>query len=114
MSRQFSLFHILLIVVSLGLITTACTPQHPAPAGSGEDWAHYLGHTSSSQYSTLDQIAKDNVAQLEIAWTHVTGDSAQYQANNLVIDGIVYTPTPGHKLSALDGATRRTSLDIRS
>ncbi|MFK7844900.1 MAG: PQQ-binding-like beta-propeller repeat protein [Rhodothermales bacterium] len=103
MTQKLSFLFTPLIV--LGLSTTACTPQHPAPAGSGADWAHYLGHTSSSQYSSLDQINKENVAQLEVAWTHVTGDSSQYQANNLVVDGVVYTPTPGHLLTALDGAT---------
>ena len=109
MTQQRSSLFGLLLIVLLGLSTTACTPpQHPTPVGSGADWSQYLGHTSSSQYSSLDQITKGNVTQLEVAWEHVTGDSAQYQANNLVIDGVVYTPTPGHKLTALNGATGET------
>ncbi|MEM8485423.1 MAG: pyrroloquinoline quinone-dependent dehydrogenase [Bacteroidota bacterium] len=95
----------IITLVLLAVTIAGCTPQHPTPIGAGADWAEYLGHNSSSQYSSLDQITKTNVARLEVAWEHITGDSAQYQANNLVIDGVVYTPTPGHLLTALNGAT---------
>ena len=105
MDQQHSRLPNLLLTLTLGLCLAACSPQHPSPEGSGADWAHYLGHTSSSQYSSLDQITKENVTRLEVAWTYETGDSAEYQANNLVVDGVVYTPSPGHKLLAIDGAS---------
>lgn len=91
-----------LVLVSLTVLS-ACTD---APdVGAGADWAHYLGHPSSSQYSTLDQINTQNVTQLEVAWVYETGDSAMYQANNLIVDGVLYTPTPTRKVTALDAAT---------
>ena len=67
------------------------------------DWIHYLGSPSSSQYSELNQINAKNVDQLEVAWTHVTGDSAMFQTNNLIVDGIVYSITPNSRIIALDG-----------
>lgn len=73
--------------------------------GAGENWAYYLGGPNSSQYSSLTQINKNNISQLEIAWMHDTEDSAMYQANNLVVDGIVYTPTPERRVHALNGVT---------
>ena len=88
----------------IGILCSACTPADP-PAGAGEDWAHYLGHPSSNQYSTLDQIDRTNVDQLEIAWTYVTGDSAMYQTNNLIVDGVLYTATPERWVAALNAAT---------
>ena len=84
---------------------SACSKLSTNPAGAGSDWAHYLGDPTSNQYSNLDQINKENVNQLEIAWTYDTGDSAMYQSNNLVVDGRVYTPTPHSRVMALDGAT---------
>ncbi len=89
----------------LGILLQSCgKPSHEAE-GAGADWAHYLGHPTSNQYSTLDQINRDNVGKLEVAWTYVTGDRAMYQANNLVVDGILYTVTPNSRVIALDGAS---------
>ncbi len=68
------------------------------------NWAAYLGSTSSDQFSNLDQIDRDNVHRLKEAWRFDTGDSAMYQANNLVVDGIVYSPTPRRRVVALDGS----------
>ena len=70
---------------------------------AGNDWATYLGHPSSNQFSKLDQINKENVTQLELAWTYQTGDSANYQTNNLIVDGLLYTATPHSRVVALDG-----------
>ncbi|GJM30363.1 MAG: hypothetical protein DHS20C17_29980 [Cyclobacteriaceae bacterium] len=89
---------ILCTVLALGSCETS------KPEGAGADWAYYLGHPTSNQYSTLDQIHKGNAAQLEVAWTYNTGDSANYQVNNLIIDGVLYTATPHSRVIALDGA----------
>lgn len=89
-----------------GLFLTACQSNPtPIPEGAGADWAHYLGHPTSNQYSTLDQINTDNVKNLRVAWMYDTGDSANYQVNNLIIDGRLYTATPHSRVMALDGAT---------
>ncbi|WP_339925235.1 PQQ-binding-like beta-propeller repeat protein [uncultured Cyclobacterium sp.] len=90
-------------ISSLFLYLTACTQNKPE--GAGDDWPTYLGHPTSNQYSTLDQINTANVSQLELAWTYQTGDSANYQTNNLIVDGWLYTATPHSRIVALDGAT---------
>ena len=69
------------------------------------DWPEYLGGKERSLYSPLAQIHRENVGQLEVAWTYDTGDKGEYQANNLVVDGVLYTPSPSRKLIALDAAT---------
>ena len=69
------------------------------------DWPVYLGGKERNLYSSLKQINRDNVAKLEVAWTFETGDKAEYQANNLIVDGVLYTPTPSRKVVALDAAT---------
>ena len=74
-------------------------------AEENADWPVYLGGKERNLYSTLEQINRDNVAKLEVAWAFETGDKAEYQANNLIVDGLLYTPTPSRKVVALDAAT---------
>ncbi|HIN13046.1 MAG TPA: hypothetical protein EYM72_02050, partial [Gammaproteobacteria bacterium] len=40
---------------------------------SESDWMHYGGHEGGGRYSDLTQINKDNVHNLEVAWTFKTG-----------------------------------------
>ncbi|MCB0667291.1 MAG: PQQ-binding-like beta-propeller repeat protein, partial [Saprospiraceae bacterium] len=69
------------------------------------NWTHYLGDPHSSQYSPLDQINTENVDQLEVAWTYVTGDSAMYQTNNLIADGRLFSVTPDSRVICLGAAS---------
>src|SRR5687768_6231579 len=69
------------------------------------DWPVYLGGKERNLYSSLQQINRDNVSKLEVAWTYETGDKGEYQANNLIVDGVLYTPSPSRKVIALDAAT---------
>ena len=74
------------------------------------EWRVYGGDPASSQYSSLDQIDKNNVTQLEVAWTYHTGDhnqegSSQIQFNPIIVDGVLYGASPKLKLFALDAAT---------
>ena len=106
-TRSNSLFSpCTLLLLSLGVCLSITACEKPSlEVGAGADWAHYLGHPTSNQYSTLDQINRDNVNQLQVAWTFDTGDSANYQVNNLIIDGHLYTATPHSRVLSLDAAT---------
>ncbi len=71
------------------------------------DWPEYLGGKTRSLFSSLDQINKENVGRLEPAWTFDTGVTGEYQANNLIVDGVLYTPSPSRQVIALDAAAGR-------
>ncbi len=83
--------------------------------GAGRDWASYLGDKGTTHYSTLDEITTQNVARLEVAWTYDTNDPTpagaaggrEFQTNNLIVDGVLYTASPARHLIALDAATGR-------
>ncbi len=84
----------------------ACTPIEK----NADNWDIYLGDKTSSQYSSLDQIDIENVAQLKVAWTYSSNDKddndrSQIQCNPLVVDGILYGTSPQHKLFALRADT---------
>ena len=68
-------------------------------------WRQYLGASDSSQYSSLDQINKKNVAKLQVAWTYSTGDMRTYRFNPIVVDGVMYMLAKNMALVALDAAT---------
>lgn len=69
------------------------------------DWPVYLGGKERNLYSDLQQINRENVTGLEVAWTYDTGHKAEYQANNLIVDGVLFTPTQTREVLALNAAT---------
>ncbi len=72
------------------------------------EWRQFGGGPENIHYSTLDQITRENVNQLEVAWTYESGDAFQgseMQCNPIVVDGVLYATTPKLRLIALDGAT---------
>ena len=88
-----------------------------APAASAQDkpnssfdyvgWDSYLGGSDSSQFSSLDQINKDNVNQLEVAWTYETGTGQPPMFNPTLANGKMYVLAGDGKIAALDPATGR-------
>lgn len=97
MNSLQKLASILLIVLSSSWLTAAL--------GEDADWPVYLGGKERNLYSPLAQIDRGNVSELEVAWTFETGEAAEYQANNLIVDGVLFTPTQTRKLVALNAAT---------
>jgi len=87
------------------LYPVAAIGQAVSAPSENRDWPVYLGGKDRTLYSTLDQINKSNVKQLDVAWTYDTGDRAEFQANALVIEGVLYTASPTRKVIALDAAT---------
>ncbi len=72
------------LLLTIGL--SACSPSSEetaesvaaaAPTGKFdfESWDQYLGGADSSQFSSLAQIDKSNVGQLEVAWTYATDEN---------------------------------------
>src|SRR6516162_6200302 len=72
---------------------------------SFDSWKSYGGGVDSSQYSSLKQINKSNVKQLQVAWTFQTGGNTS--TSPLIVDNVMYVPRPGQAAAivALDAAT---------
>ena len=72
------------------------------------DWKVYGGGPENIRYSKLDQINRDNVGRLQVAWTYDTGDAfpgSEMQCNPIVVDGVLFVTTPKLRVIALDAAT---------
>ncbi|HEX5228416.1 MAG TPA: PQQ-binding-like beta-propeller repeat protein [Bryobacteraceae bacterium] len=90
------------IVFALG---AAALVVSAADESSHKDWTQYLGGPDSAQYSSLKQINKSNVNQLQVAWTYATEDKTNYDFNPIVVDGVMYVMAKSNSLVALDAAT---------
>jgi quinoprotein glucose dehydrogenase len=72
---------------------------------SYKDWTEYLGGADSAQYSSLKQINRSNVNQLQVAWTYATEDKSNYDFNPIVVEGVMYVQAKSNAIVALDAAT---------
>jgi len=74
-------------------------------------WRIKGGTSDGIQYSQIDQINKENVNQLQVAWTYKSGDAdtvnnrTQIQCNPIVVDGVLYATSPSLKAFALDASS---------
>ena len=118
------------------LVLIACVGIGPAHAQDGAQngqWRFFGGDSGSTKYSPLDQIDKDNVADLQIAWRwesvdgqfdldrlpqeypalQVPNDIEEVQISSLkaaplMVDGVLYISTPFSQAAAIDAATGET------
>ena len=67
------------------------------------DWVSPTGNYANWRYSTLDKITKDNVGDLQVAWSFSTGVLRGHEGNPLKIGNMMYVHTPfPNKVIALD------------
>ena len=104
----------------------AATPDELTPtAGQPEAatftaWTRSQGDNGARRYSALRQITRENVGELAMAWTFRSGDgAANVQCTPIVVDGVLFAPTPGRAIVAIDAATgvekwRRKIPDLRN
>ena len=70
------------------------------------NWLMYHGSFKGWHYSALDQINKNNVKNLKVAWIHTPSTSKRgIQSFPLVADGILYYTSSTGQVWALDAAT---------
>jgi quinoprotein glucose dehydrogenase len=81
------------------------------------DWPYYGADQSGTRYSALDQINRDNVAELEVAWTYRTGElerlpwgqaeKQSFENTPILLEGSLIVCTPVGRIIALDPASGR-------
>jgi quinoprotein glucose dehydrogenase len=81
---------------------------------SQAEWPNYGGPPEGTRYSPLREIHKGNVTQLKPVWTIRHGDvrdpkkfkrASSFQATPILVDGVLYFPTPFNRVYAADPAT---------
>ncbi|WP_263261218.1 glucose/quinate/shikimate family membrane-bound PQQ-dependent dehydrogenase [Pseudomonas sp. RIT-PI-S] len=96
------------------LVATETAPavQPVAPGSEQKNWEHWGNTTHGNRFAALDQVTRDNVSQLQVAWTFHTGDipvstgaGAEDQNTPLQVGSTVYACTAYGKVFALDADT---------
>ena len=75
--------------------------EKPDPA----NWLMWRRTQDSWGYSPLNQINKNNVAQLRLVWTRGMVAGGSQESTPLVYDGVMYLPNTGDLIQALDAKT---------
>jgi quinoprotein glucose dehydrogenase len=80
-----------------------------AGSAAGDDWPSFANDIGGSQYSALSQLDPSNVAGLEQAWVHRSGDfldtgarGTSLQVTPIHANGLIYYCTPMNRVFALD------------
>lgn len=96
----------LLGVACAGLTAAGTSELIAGGSDNPSNWPQYHRTDSGWRYSPLDQINKDNVKKLKVAWLHQPGDIAQgLQATPLAIDGVLYYIAANNRVFAVDATT---------
>ena len=110
------------VVAAIAALTSGVGAGQAPEAGTGADWPTYGGDTGSTRHSLLTEITPENVASLEPAWTYhayVAPDAPEgggrgggtgmrgAAATPIVVDGVLYMPTPYNRVIALEADTGR-------
>lgn len=83
------------------------------PAKEQKNWEAYGNTNGGSRFAALDQITRDNVKELQVAWTYRTGDTpispggggAEDQLTPLQIGDRVFLCTPHNNVIAIEADT---------
>jgi quinoprotein glucose dehydrogenase len=100
--------------VSCTLIAPVISPIPPR-----SEWPTHGGTNANARYSSLDQITRDNVRRLRIAWRWTSPDEELMarqpqirtwlnQATPLMIGGVLYVSTSASQVAAIDAISGRT------
>lgn len=82
-----------------------------AQSPDASDWGFYGGDAFGQHYSSLDQIKRENVSQLAVAWTFRTGELGEglaqrsrltFEATPVLAFGLLYLETATNIVIALD------------
>ncbi len=102
-------------LVNLGTIAAMASTFAVAPAaGQMVEWRQVGADQGASKYSSVDDINRSNVSELEIAWTWEPNElpnrefntrPGSFEATPLMIDGVLYLSTMYTRVVALDAAT---------
>jgi quinoprotein glucose dehydrogenase len=85
-----------------------CVAAASAAGADSTDWPNVGNDKGGTRYSALEQINRDNVGRLKVAWTWHTGDSSPgrtIECTPVVVDGVMYVTTVDTKVVALDAGT---------
>ncbi len=108
LKRSVAVLALVLLAMPLTVFAQDPTPGTGETAGGDLDWRYYGNDPGAMRYVDADQINPGNVADLAPAWifhTNVANDQTSFEAQPIVIDGVMYVSSPHNHVFALDAAS---------
>ncbi|WP_111428811.1 methanol/ethanol family PQQ-dependent dehydrogenase [Rhodobacteraceae bacterium DSL-40] len=91
MRRTISLAALLAVT---GAVSAGANSDLQSLIDDPNQWVIQTGDYANQRYSKLDQINKENVGDLQVAWTFSTGVLRGHEGSPLVIGDVMYVHTP--------------------
>ena len=113
-------------LLAILLLASLSTPPAFAQQGAADgQWTSYGADSGNTKYSPLDQINRDNVQRLQVAWEWTSVDQAlrdsnpviaergsfrsyAYEVTPLMVNGVLYTTTSLGQIAAIDPVSGQT------
>src|SRR5258706_11065939 len=106
------------VASALTLACIAMVRVVTSTADARNDWPTYGHDPGGMRFSPADQITRENVFRLTVAWTAHTGDVSDtvssgssgrkrsaFENTPILVDGLLYVTTPFNRVLALDPRT---------
>ena len=74
-------------------------------ASAAEEWLTYGGTYDEQRHSRLDQINRDTVGELGVAWSYDLYTNRGVESTPIVVDGVMYVTSAWSVVHALDAKT---------
>jgi quinoprotein glucose dehydrogenase len=114
-----SLKHVGVLVLCLVISGLDVVPISASNGVQKGEWRFYGGDQGSMKYSPLDQINRENVKNLKVAWSWDSPDlkileqksrlyTLGHEATPIMIGGVLYISTSLSQVAAIDAATGKT------
>ncbi|MES2775667.1 MAG: PQQ-binding-like beta-propeller repeat protein [Bacteroidota bacterium] len=94
------------ILVLPGLFAYVSCNTHSSPYNH-TTWSQYGGGPDQSKYFDAAEITRENVSQMQVAWTYSTEDNIPYMFQPIVVDTMMYVLGKNSSLVALNIVTRK-------
>ena len=107
MPKLSGTFSLLLIT----MVLSACTPDETTPdtgaktQGNDVEWRLHGNDPGEQRFSPLDQINRDNVGELGLAWSFDIATKRGVEATPLMVDGVLYVSGSWSVVYALNATT---------
>jgi len=112
-------FQALLLLLPAAACTADAPPPGPSAVRSAGDvtdavleaarpdgnWLTYGGNYAEDRFSTLEEITRDNVGELGLAWTYDIELRGGVEATPPVVGGVMYISSPWSVVHAIDTRT---------
>jgi glucose dehydrogenase len=96
-----------IVILGLPRNTHSQTPSsksHQSQTKS-QDWPVYGGQSAGDHYSSLSQINRRNVHDLQVAWKFDAGEEGGLETSPIVVGRVLYAYTATQKVVALDATS---------